>query len=256
MILGKKIGQGDIAGAIPEAPAAWGYQSHCLTSSGVSPWVFTAPERGWYRFYLIGPGGAGGTMPNTISAGDDYTSFCGAGGGGGGGGYAVHDVYLKSGESVTVTLNGSGVSAQFGEKTVRVTSGQPGGAVPAHNKAGGTGGAGGTASGGNVCNINGAAGGRGENGSNKYAPSNVQGEVSIYGPSGGSGGSLSGHKYYCTAADAPIKAILGKGGVGAGNMESVHEMSDSNGNRHVSFGPTPQPQGGYPGGVIVETAAK
>ena len=151
MILGKKIGQGDIAGAIPEAPAAWGYQSHCLTGSGVSPWVFTAPERGWYRFYLIGPGGAGGTMPNTISAGDDYTSFCGA---------------------------------------------------------------------------------------------------------GGSGGSLSGHKYYCTTADAPIKAILGKGGVGAGNMESVHEMSDSNGNRHVSFGPTPQPQGGFPGGVIVETAAK
>ena len=123
MILGKKVGQGDFAGVIPEAPAAWGYQSHCLTGSGVSPWVFTAPERGWYRFYLIGPGGAGGTMPNTISASDDYTSFCGAGGG------------------------------------------------------------------------------------------------------------------------------------GAGNKESVHEMSDSNGNRHVSFGQTPQPQGGYPGGVIVETAA-
>ena len=123
MILGKKVGQGDFAGVIPEAPAAWGYQSHCLTSSGVSPWVFTAPEKGWYRFYLIGPGGAGGTMPNTISASDDYTSFYGA------------------------------------------------------------------------------------------------------------------------------------GGVGAGNAESVHEMSDSNGNRHVSFGQTPQPQGGYPGGVIVETAA-
>lgn len=199
MILGKKIGQGDIAGAIPEAPAAWGYQSHCLTSSGVSPWVFTAPEKGWYRFYLIGPGGAGGNTTNSISAGDDYTTFPGAGGGGGAGGYAVHDAYLKSGESVTVTLSGAGVSAQIGEITVQALCGKTGGSVTGSysNTKGGAGGAGGAATGGNVCNINGAAGGSGENGSKKYASSYIQGYDSVYGPSGGSGGSLSGHKYYC-----------------------------------------------------------
>lgn len=256
MILGRKLGQTDFTGPVPELPTTWAYEAHCLTSSGLENWTFTAPEKGWYQFYLIGPGGSGGSITGSCDARDWYVSFPPTGGGGGGGGYAIHQAYLKKGETVACQLSAAEVSAVFKDTTAVAAAGKAGG--NATSKAGGTGGAGGAANGANTLNLNGGTGNAGEKGKTIYIETEgttVGSSWSERGNDGGTGGRIYGQKYY-GKAEGSVKAVLGPGGSGAGRWYADYTNPSGEGSASLSgVGARPSPQGGSPGGVIVEAAA-
>ncbi len=247
IILGKKIGLEKLIGGGKTPPENWEYLVHHLTNEGISEWTFTAEQTGWYRFYLVGPGGAGGGIGGSVQTGYNYINFPPSGGGGGAGGYGVHDCYLKAGKTVAVTLGPQGVSAAFEEGTVSVTAGDSGGTASGSP---GTGGSGGSAAGKNVCNIEGSVG---KSGGGKVYTSwdGSSSSQTVYGAAGGVGGIASGHKYY-TQADAPVSETLGRGGAGAGRWIGWHEYDSDTDKYKYLVGTRPAPESGSPGGIVIE----
>ena len=104
---------------------------YAATQTFQSSGVWTAPADGNYQFHVIGRGGDG-TGGNS-------------GHGGGGGGYAVHQAYMKKGETANIIISAAQSALSVKGQTVIAN-------------AGATGGAGGTASGGNISNQAGTAG--------------------------------------------------------------------------------------------------
>ena len=253
MILGKKVGQGDFAGVIPEAPAVWGYLTH-KADGGTWDWTWTAPESGWYSFHLIGDGGSGGKggeawVHSQYSAG---TGGCG-GGGGGHGGYAIHQVYVKKGSGITFVRGSTGISAVIEEQTIAANHGKNGGSADAHKTAG-SGGAGGTASGANTLNLTGGAGSAGSAGERSSGDAQSDGGDSVVGGGGGNGGSVPSAQKYSSGRNTgnynPPNLNLGNGGRGGNGGGASFKYWDFCRKTNPSNGSS-----GYLGGVVIEAAA-
>lgn len=252
MILGKKVGQGDFTGVIPEAPAAWEYLTH-KADGGTWSWGWTAPENGWYNFHLIGDGGSGGKggeawVHNQYSAGTG-----GAGGGGGGhGGYAIHQAYVKKGTAVTITRDGTGISAVIDEQTIAAGHGKSGKNASGHLTVG-SGGAGGTASGANTLNLTGGAGTSGGAGEKSSGDGYYDGD-SVSGGVGGSGGIVTPAQKYSfgrsTGNYNPPNLNLGNGGRGGNGGGASFKYWEYGRKDDPSNGSS-----GYLGGVVIERAA-
>lgn len=167
---------------------------------------FIAPYTAQYLFYVIGPGGDGGTSGRPFIAADQlaYQATAGSGGAGGSGGYAIHHASLQQGEVAEITIGGRGqdVMLSVAGQTVRAAAGSNGGdgsdASAVAGGVAGSGGVGGSSAGGSVENRTGITGNNGSDGVRQ------QGGSPITGARGGDAGP-SAMKYL---------SLLGRGGAG------------------------------------------
>ena len=223
-------------GGIPPVPASWTAHGVVASTGSWSP-----DTAGWYRFYVIGQGGNGGSGDYYRNTSFGITRKAG-GGGGGTGGVAIHQLYLTPGNSVSITVDTTQTELSYGEETVTATAGTSGqggntsgAAIP------GTGGEGGSASGGNVSNI---AGAQGSAGGATEGRTNVQ---------GGGGGTPTAEMKYVVSAPASSGGASGAaapystddsapqmGGGGAGGSVASRDTSGG---------------AGAPGGVVIEAGA-
>lgn len=166
--------------------------------------TFNAQANTWYRVYVYGKSGNGGTF---TGGGSGVIAGRGGCGGGGAGGYAESKLYFKAATSVPVTVNTA--LSSFGSY-LSATAGTNGGSVPGSEPiygGFGAGGAAGTGTGGNVVNQTGGAGGDGganvsggvpfdgAAGGNTGGTGGLKGNYTSGGGGGGGGGRLRGNKY-------------------------------------------------------------
>ncbi len=261
VLLGRKLGLEGIAGVIPKRPEAWKWFK-TYTQDG----EFTASENMWIRLYVIGNGGRGGRGGMGVKISSHYCSRGAGGGGGGTPGCAIHEIYLKKNETITISKTPERWQVQIGENIIYATHG--GNGDTAAGKTEGAGGSGGSAVGGNVGNYNGHSGNNGiagfdeslSGGGYDGMPGGDGGaravEIKYIGTSGRGGkGGTSGTKedYFGKPGDAGSglsdsqETQLGAAGGGGGGI-GWYGQSD--------FGTSSGLGGsGYTGGVVIESAS-
>ena len=275
VILGRKIGLENLSGGGKTPPEEWAYLAHKI-DGGTWEWNWPAPKSGWYSIHLIGDGGGGCKGADAYRGGDP--AYAGAGGGGGGhGAYAIHQVRLKSGETVKFVRTESAITATIGEAVITVTHGGSGKAgTKGRSSSPGSGGAGGIASGANTLNLNGGAGNLGNSpGKMSYSGgsvvangSNISASGDVPGGSGGIAGTITAQKYSSGKADtytasAPNLDLgnAGTGGMGgdAGYTTSWNPNAGDEGESSYvmnSYAYTGKAgQAGKTGGVVIDCAA-
>ena len=179
--------------------------------------TFVAPKSGWYRVYVYGKCGNGGSGGMAFSASSLTYPRGGSGGGSGGtGGVAISDLHLEQGQTFPIAFATNMISFGTNVSGIYLTStngGDGGDASPAFNNGfssysyPGDGGTAGTATGGNLVNLNGyagAAGGKGRDNSNSNSQYDAQA-----GNAGLNNGMTGG-------ASSPSVKWVGAGGGGAG----------------------------------------
>ena len=226
-------------GGIPPVPASWAAHAVVASTGSWSP-----DTAGWYRFYVIGQGGNGGSGDRRYSTSSLLVNRAAGGGGGGTGGVAVHQLYLTPSNSVSITVGDSQTTLSFDGQTVTATSGGDGGIGPDNR----IGGAGGTADGGNVANIAG-----------------VQGEDGIYGAStsqyenvtrsGGGGGIPTEAMKYVESAPTPTSVGDGADAPSSTSVSSPQLGGGAAGGGAASRGSAYAGGTGASGGVVVEAGA-
>ena len=229
-------------GGIPPVPASWAAHAVVASTGSWSP-----DTAGWYRFYVIGQGGNGGSGDQRYSTSSIHINRAAGGGGGGTGGVAVHQLYLTPGNSVSITVDTTQTELSYGGETVTATAGGNGGDGAAAASSAGAGGQGGTATGGNISNIDGSQGGNGAFNSSGSSTSSLSAQ-------GGAGGTPTAEMKYvasaassgaATGAAAPYSTDVSNPQLGGG--------ASGGGARSRSSGYSGG--AGAPGGVVIEAGA-
>lgn len=246
-------------GGLPPEPSsyAWlqtfAHSSYSNTTSAT--WTFTAPTDGWYLFHVIGKGGNGGKGGVHGRYNGQYYSG-GGGGSGASGAYARHAVYMKAGETATITYSTSQTKlVVHGETVIANAGGNGSDGMQSRNNNNGIPGGGGSpsaAAGANRANISGKAGQSGSYG--------ALGDDSY---TGGKGASTSNPPYpteskymngtYKTQGQTPSYAATGSGTI-LGNPGPGGEGAFTNADGSYNGGGG-SGTAGAAGGVVVEKGA-
>lgn len=144
ILLGGSISKTKPVNTEPPHPENFEFLEYSLESK-----TWTAPSNGWYRFHVIGKCGDGADGIEVYA--DNASGPHGSGGAGGGsGGWSIHDLYLKSGDSIEFNI--TNLVTSLGNYCSATAGTNASGTIP---------GVGGIATGGNVANLNGGKGGKG-----------------------------------------------------------------------------------------------